>query len=262
MSSFRAQPGQALDDNTIMRFAPSIFVHLKHPKQSESYRHVPTFEVLNRLRDNGFSPVCVAQSGSGEADTIRGLFAHHSIRFRKTESLARNEMIPELLLRNAHDGTGSYEISAGLYRTLCLNSLIAGHLFRVTVRHSGNVDLVSRVLAASDKIIASLPDIFNRVDQMHKQILDEPRRLNFAKAALKLVPTKLKFDASELLTPRRGSDLGHDAWTTLNVVQENVIRGGIEALDRNGSTRRTASIKDVERDAIINRELWDLAEAA
>ena len=97
---------------------------------------------------------------------------------------------------------------------------------------------------------------------MRNQQLDEARRLKFARSALKLVPTKLKFDASELLSPRRSGDLGLDKWTVLNVVQENIIRGGIEALDRNGSTRRTASVRDVERDAHINREIWDLAEAA
>ena len=155
MTGFRAAAGNALDDETIMRYAPSVFVGMKHPYRSASYRHVPTYEVLSRLRDNGYSPVAVAQSGrKGEAaDTIRGLFAHHSLRLRRADSLYQTDMIPELLLRNAHDGSGSYEISAGLYRTLCLNSLIAGHLFRMVVRHAGNIDIPTRVLAASDKII-------------------------------------------------------------------------------------------------------------
>ena len=33
----------------------------------------------------------------------------------------------------------------------------------------------------------------------------------------------------QLLTPRRAEDRADDLWTTLNVIQENVMRGGLSA---------------------------------
>jgi hypothetical protein len=266
MTGIRATAGNYLDDDTMIRYAPSIFTQLKHPDRSSSYRHIPTCEVMNNLRDNGFHPVQVSQSGGKIADTIRGLFARHSIRFRQTENLvvARGDVVPELLLLNSHDGSGSYKLYAGLLRIVCINGLVAGagDIFQVTVRHTGNTDLPARVLAGSRKLIEGMPALFERIERLRNTPLTEARRINFARASLKLVPSRLTFDASELLTPRRPDDMETDAWTTMNVVQENIIRGGVVAFDRNGSKRRTSSISDVERDTHINRSVWDLAEAA
>lgn len=266
MTGIRAVAGQYLDDDQIMRYAPSIFTSLKHPDRSDAYRHIPTSEVLNSMRDNGFLPVQVSQSGGKVADSIRGLFAQHSIRFRQVENLdiQRGDLIPELLLLNSHDGSGSYVLAAGLFRIICTNGLVAGadNLFREIVRHTGDKDMVSRVLAGSKKLIEATPAILSRVDRLREKAMNDNQRLDFARAARRLTPSALTFDASELLTPRRPDDMGYDAWTVMNVVQENVIRGGIQGHDRLGSIRRTSSVGDVKRDTQINTALWDLAEAA
>lgn len=266
MSRFRAPPGSFLDDETIMRYAPSVFTPLKHPERSDAYRHVPTAEILGHLRERGFAPVQVSQSGGPTADSIRGLFARHALRLRHAELpvVERGDLIPELLLLNAHDGSGSYELSAGLFRVICLNGMVAGagDLFRVAVRHSGAPDLPARVLDASYRILGQLPNLLERVNRLREVNLPEDRRLRLARAALRLVPSSLRLDASELLTPRRPEDQRLDAWTTLNVIQENVMRGGVPGHTRSGSRRHTAPIADVATDARVNRALWDLAEAA
>jgi hypothetical protein len=266
MTGYRAPQGQFLDDDTMMRYAPSIFTSLKHPDRSDAYRHIPTLVILDHLRNNGFLPVAVSQSGGKVADTIRGLFARHSIRFRQVDNhdIQRGDLIPELLLLNAHDGSGAYVLGAGLFRIVCLNGLVAGagDLFRVSVRHTGDHEMATRVLDASKKIAETMPALLSRVDRMRERVLNDNQRITFARSAKKIVPSALTFDASELLTPRRPDDMDYDAWTVMNVVQENVIRGGIQGHTRVGSIRRTSSIADVERDTHINRTLWDLAEAA
>jgi hypothetical protein len=260
----RAMLGECLDDAAIMRHAPSVFVPLKHPDRSSEYRHIPTSEVLNRLRDNGFMPVAASQSG--EPGSIRSLFARHMLRFRQADNLdvRKGDVIPELVLLNAHDGSGSYELAAGLFRIICLNGLIAGcgELFRIKVRHTGDDQMVERVLAASQKVIESTPALIDRVTTLQTKELDPARQLKFAQNVLKLSPTRMTVEPSDLLSPRREEDMPTDAWTVMNVVQENVIRGGVTAIDRRGSTRRTSSISDVERSLQINRAVWDLAEAA
>lgn len=266
MTGYRAPAGTFLDDDTMMRYAPSIFCPLKHPDRSDSYRHIPTAEVVDTLRGNGFMPVAVSQSGGKVPDSIRGLFARHSVRFRQTENLdvERGDLIPEILLLNAHDGSGGYVLLAGLFRIVCLNGLVAGagDLFKIAARHTGDKEMVMRVLDGTKKMIEATPALMERVDRMRNYTMTGAKSLFFARSAAKLVPSRLTYDPSELLTPRRPEDMENDAWTVMNVVQENIIRGGIHGTDSRGSTRRTSSVDDVRKDTNINRVLWDLAEAA
>jgi len=57
-------------------------------------------------------------------------------------------------------------------------------------------------------------------------------------------------------TVRREADRGNDLWSTFNVAQENLIRGGFV----NGSTRRKVRpITSIQKDVNFNSQLWDLA---
>jgi hypothetical protein len=66
------------------------------------------------------------------------------------------------------------------------------------------------------------------------------------------------------LLPRRHDDQASDLWTTFNVVQENVIRGGLTAVgrDANGRRRRTTTraVNGIDQDVRLNKGLWVLAE--
>jgi hypothetical protein len=54
-------------------------------------------------------------------------------------------------------------------------------------------------------------------------------------------------------------------WHTLNRVQENVIAGGLSAIERDAEGRRirrvtTRQVKGIDADVRLNRSLWQLAE--
>ena len=60
----------------------------------------------------------------------------------------------------------------------------------------------------------------------------------------------------DVATPRRVEDKKTDLWTTFNVAQENLLRGGF----RNGSTNRMVRpISNIQKDVNLNTQLWDLA---
>ena len=67
-----------------------------------------------------------------------------------------------------------------------------------------------------------------------------------------------------LLNPRSYGDGANDLWTTLNCVQENIIRGG----QRDRSRRRpdgsrmpkSGAIKGIDEDMKLNKALWEMAE--
>jgi hypothetical protein len=63
------------------------------------------------------------------------------------------------------------------------------------------------------------------------------------------------------LVPRRAEDVDNDLWRTLNVVQENVLRGGIPRRSASNRLIRTRAITAIREDVRINSGLWDLALA-
>ena len=92
--------------------------------------------------------------------------------------------------------------------------------------------------------------------------LDTEQQVEFAnKAALiKFQDKPLTIDPMKLMVPRREVDHAPDLWTVFNVVQENLIKGGIAG--QTATTRRmtTRSIVNLDENIRINRDMWNLAE--
>ena len=70
--------------------------------------------------------------------------------------------------------------------------------------------------------------------------------------------------AAQLLTARRQDDARRDnVWTNFNVLQENVIRGGLQGVrfDANNRARNmsTRAINGIDQDVKLNKALWMLA---
>lgn len=63
---------------------------------------------------------------------------------------------------------------------------------------------------------------------------------------------------------RRYDDKGNDIWTTFNVVQKKIMRGGLKGTTTgsNGRTRRTTTrpVKALDRNIKMNQALWFLTE--
>lgn len=58
---------------------------------------------------------------------------------------------------------------------------------------------------------------------------------------------------------RRPIDDGNDLWRVFNVVQENVMRGGITGRSAKGRASRSRAIRAIREDVRINNDLWQLA---
>ena len=75
---------------------------------------------------------------------------------------------------------------------------------------------------------------------------------------------KAPVNASMLLNPRRYGDDAKDLWTTLNTIQENVIRGGQRDYSRRRQHGRripkSRAIKGIDEDMKLNKALWEMAE--
>jgi hypothetical protein len=250
--------------------APSIFATEGHSSRSDRFAPIPTIEVLRKIAKEGFVPVGVKQSRS--RDPGRAEFTKHLIRLRRLDGKQRQvgDTVFEMLLTNANDGTARYKLMAGLWRIRCMNSLVALHekLAATMIRHSG--DAAEEVLDASFKVLELADRTLACAENWGKLQLGEPERMSFARKAHKMrwhgkdYGVASAVPPAKLLEARRDGDLGSDLWTTFNVVQENIIRGGLEGEGKDSCGRVTRytsrPVNGIDADVTMNTELWELAD--
>lgn len=249
-----------LTEIELQQIAPSVFA-VDHSKElSTKYTQIPTIEAVRTLVDMGFGVVKAEQSTCRD----EGKKAHvkHMLRLRQRGSVEVGGIHPEIVLINSHDGKSSYQLRAGLYRLVCSNGLVVGNdLFCHKVRHQG--DIISEVIQHSQQIVNMFPEA---IDTMHywKSIqLDNHARLAFAEAAsaLRWNDEELPMPSSNLLTHKRRADEARDVWTTFNVLQENLVRGGQRYRTENNQRQSTRAVKSVSENNRLNVALWKLTEA-
>lgn len=63
---------------------------------------------------------------------------------------------------------------------------------------------------------------------------------------------------------RRRDDRDETLWVTHNVIQENVMRGGLHAMGRDANNRArrvtTREVRNIDGDVKLNRALWLLSQ--
>jgi hypothetical protein len=102
-----------LSDEQIRAAAPSVYADAAHESRSARYAYIPTADIVQGLRNEGFMPFMACQAGSrieGKAE-----FTKHMLRFRH-DSQINGETANEIILINSHDGTSSYQMLAGCLR--------------------------------------------------------------------------------------------------------------------------------------------------
>jgi hypothetical protein len=199
----------------------------------------------------------------------KGDFTKHLIRFRHDSLLDSprvGEEIPELVLVNSHDGTSSYQLMAGIFRLICSNGLVvqSADFGSIRVHHSGGSDFHQRVIDATYQIVEEAPRTMAAIEEWKGITLTRPQQLALADAAMEIKPNE-SIRPAHLLTARRSEDYTdqdgrRDLWRTTNVLQENLLRGGLAGQNANGRRVRTRPIKSVSEDVRVNRALWRLAE--
>jgi Domain of unknown function (DUF932) len=258
----------AISDDEMHRLAPSVFASQPIAGVSERYSFLPTSSILAGMRENGWVPVRALEQRI-RTEARRG-FQKHIVRFARSEHLQtweKNQVRPEVVLVNSHDKSSAYQLHCGLFRLVCTNGLIVsdGTFQRISIKHSGfNPE---SVIEASFKVLHAVPDIMDKVQLFQDRILTEAERLAFATdaAAHRWEDfTKAPVSPAMLLDPRRYGDGAKDLWTTLNCVQENIIRGGQRDRSRrhpDGSRMpKSRAIKGIDEDMKLNKALWELAE--
>jgi hypothetical protein len=251
----------ALSPQVLRERVPAVFAPTAHERTSVAYTFISTERVLAALASAGFVPVEARQAARARSP----LHARHLIRLRRRlETIALRDAIPEILFLNSHDGTSAYQLRVGLYRVICTNGLIvsAGVFPTWRVTHRG--DVVADVVQAALEISERFDLLAGAVDRMERTHLDRLQQLDLAAEAVALrfprdPPGAV--EPSRFLVARRAEDIGNDLWRTFNVLQENLLRGGIPRRSASNRLSRTRRITAIREDVRLNSALWELATA-
>lgn len=247
-----------LSNDELMRVVPSAFSEEKHDSRSDRYTYIPTVTLLDKLREEGFQPYFASQSRV--RDPERRDFTKHMIRLRRGNNNGGGE-VPEIVLLNSHDGSSSYKMIPGIFRQVCSNGLVCWKSFgEISVPHKG--DIVSQVIEGAYEVLSVFDKVENNIDIMKGiQVNNEERRL------LGQLALEYKYDGKEppvsaerIIQPRAWYDKGTDLWTAFNIVQENLIKGGVTGRTAKGKRTTTRPVTGIDGDIKLNQALWKMAE--
>jgi len=252
-----------LTNEEIVKLAPSAGAQTPHEMVSDRYSFVSTIQAVDMLRSVGWLPVSVKQAGVRNDD--RNGFQKHIIRFIQGGLATAQERV-DLVMTNSHDRGCAFKLLASIWRKICSNGLmVSSKMYNFSHKHIGFDE--KDFMDSAYQIAEGAGEIAAKVDDLKTIDMAPNEKGVFAMAAHKLVYDDLDnapILPQQLLKERRYDDKGNDLWTTFNVVQENIMKGGIYGSKRgaNGRVRRvkTRPVKSIYRDIKLNKALWLLTE--
>lgn len=236
---------------------PSVFATSASAKMSNKYTFVPTMDILENFDREGWYVSSASQVG-------RGLHSKHELRLRNGQFPQVGDSLIEAIIRNSHDGTTTFSVSAGLYRLVCSNGLTVPTSIsdKISVRHMKfDMDTVREI---TDQFAERLPLIQNSVGKMETSFLNEERTVDFVNKSALIRWEKgsiPKINVEDFIRPLRHEDNGNTVWKTFNVIQEKFVRGGLKYQSEKGRVTSMKQLKDFQAVNKINTNLWELAES-
>lgn len=241
------------DTNTLIANLPPA----PSPDLSDKYAFIDTRKVVDDMRDLGFE---VAGARRPAFRTRAGAFGLHEIDFRRPQDMAKSAAeAPRVLFLNTYDGSRRAQIVTGIIRFICTNGLLVGDVLQnQKFLHMG--DYETELLAQIKEVGSTSSKVFDRVDELKALKLDPKAYKAMAAEAKVLRSPNSEVSEDYLLMPRRREDTSKDLWTTWNVLQENLLKGGIPSKDISGNIRTSRPLTQIQASNDLNKGLWNLLE--
>lgn len=259
------QATKVLTKEEIKGLAPSIYTDKGSPTTSEKYAHISTDQVISDMELLGWGVVDVKEVKARKSDTVG--YQKHLVIFRNPEITITSEdgddVFPQILLTNSHDGKNAFIFKAGLFRLVCENGLIisAKEFTDMKIRHYGYS--FEELQDTIKNIVEALPLTVDALNKFKQIQLGQDQALEFAERSLSARFSdeeleSIEIDLDELLTPTRVEDKGSDLWSVFNVIQEKLVHG-MFSYDYGTKTRKARKIKNFKQDMVVNEKLYELA---
>lgn len=246
----------------IRSLAPSIFTEKGASNVSEKYTHIPTYQIIDDMELLGWKPV-----DAKEVKARKGVgYQKHLIVFRNEDIFIHgddgDDVFPQVLLSNSHDGKNAFTFTAGLFRMVCENGLVIStkEFENIKIRHYGyNFEELQNTIKM---MVEKLPLTVDSMNKFKSIELGQNQIFDFAKKALEIRFNEgvenINIDLEELLVPVRKEDEGKDLWSIYNLVQEKFTHGGFN-YKVGVKVRKARKIKNFRQDLDMNIKLYNLA---
>lgn len=236
--------------NSLRERVPAIFTKTPSPKVSNRYSFADSEYYLQKFIDADWTIHSARQVSKSE-------YAPHQVILRNNDIATVGDLLPQLIFTNSHNGIKKMTMDTGIYRLVCSNGLVVP----TSITQSLSIKHLDLGDSTTDTIVNSfyekVPIIMNNIDRMRNKILTDDEIDNFTYNALQIRFTNaVGININDVVKPLRIEDNSDDLWTVFNVVQEKLIRGGIQL----PSKRRSRPINNFVNDNNINTKLWELAE--
>lgn len=250
--------------NELRSLAPSIFTQTGAEGVSEKYSHISTDKVISDMEVLGWGVV-----DAKEVKARKNIgFQKHLVVFRNPDVVINgadgDQVFPQILLTNSHDGKNSFTFTPGLFRMICENGLVVAteQFADFKVRHMGyDFEALQSTIRS---IVESLPLTVESMNKMKEIQLGEEQILDLAKSLLELRVegtdnTFGEVAVEQVLQPQRKQDYGNGLWEVFNRVQENIMEGNFSYLTVRGRVRQARKIKNFKQDLDLNKAMFNKA---
>ncbi len=201
---------------------PAIFTKTPSPKVSNRYSFADSEYYLQKFIDADWTIHSARQVSKSE-------YAPHQVILRNKDIATVGDLLPQLIFTNSHNGIKKMTMDTGIYRLVCSNGLVVP----TSITQSLSIKHIDLGDSTTDTIVNSfyekIPIIMNNIDRMRNKILTNDEIDNFTYNALQIrFINAVGININDVVKPSRIEDYSDDLWTVFNVVQEKIIRGGIQ----------------------------------
>ena len=203
------QNSQFITKSEIKNRAKSIFTEKGAPNVSEKYAHISTEKIIDDMELLGWGVVDAKEVKARKADTVG--FQKHLVVFRNNDIQITSEdgdnVFPQILLTNSHNGKNAFTFTAGLFRMVCENGLVVSsrEFENMKIRHYGYT--FEELQETIKTMVEKLPLTVESLNKFRSIELGQDQMIDFAKKALETRFTEdkgssFKFDYYEKDVPR------------------------------------------------------------
>ena len=254
----------------IKETCPVAFAETPSAEVSKHYTHIPTDRVIDDMEKLGWGVITAQQVSARKKDT-KG-FQKHMLVFRHPDLMVEGKdgdnVWPQIIMTNSHDGKNAFTFQAGMYRFVCSNGLvIADQEFgKMRIRHMGyDFETLRETIS---EMVEKLPLTVESMNKFKQTELTKPQKYDLARKALatrfkvqkdQKIDQVYKIDLDKFLTPVRKEDEGNDLWSVFNLVQERVVTGDFDYIS-GVKMRKAREIKNFKQDLDVNQKLFEVAK--
>lgn len=226
---------------------------------SNKFGFISSENLVSRMESQGLKLADVVESKIRKDKEIRQGYQKHILRFDTGLSNSHGNL--QLLAINSHEGSSALTFRMGFFRLVCSNGLIIGSdlIPQIKVRHTANGLL--KLNDSLDELMEWRTVAMDNIDKMSNRKVNADEFETLIKACAKIrMGEKFTDKIVPLFESKRYEDNKEDLFTVFNVIQENVIRTGFYALNKeNNVATKIRAIRGVNASLDINTALYNEA---